>query len=68
MNLNDAPSAIYFQVDEDWTPESGHHPFQNATWSVEPIEATDILYIRAPDPAVLRATLPPSDDEESKRK
>ena len=42
------PSEIYFQIDEDWTPESGHHPFRDATWSVERINDSDILYMRAP--------------------
>lgn len=60
--MSNAPDTIYFQIDEGWTPESGHHPFQNATWSVERIEPSDIRYIRAPDPAELRAALLLGDD------
>lgn len=61
--MDNVPDTIYFQIDEDWTPESGHHPFQNATWSVDPVNESDVLYIRALDPAELRATLPPDDNE-----
>lgn len=58
--MDNVPGTIYVQVDEDWTPESGHHPFHNATFSIERVKESDVLYLRAPDPAELRATLPGS--------
>ncbi len=49
--MSNAPDKIYFQVDEDWTPESGHHPFQNAIWSVDRVNESDVEYKQVSDAA-----------------
>ena len=62
-NVYKAPGTIYLQLDPTWTPESNYPQFEGVTWSVECINDSDVLYVRAPALATLRETLPPSDDD-----
>jgi len=55
--MSDAPVSIYLQINPDWTPESNYPQFEGVTWSLERVNDSDVLYLRAPDPAELRAIL-----------
>ena len=46
-----APDKIYFQINEDWTPESGYPQFEGVTWSTERVNDSDVLYVRVSDRA-----------------